>query len=244
MAEKFCLKWNDFQTNVSTTFRKLRTSDHFYDVTLVSDDQQHVSAHKVVLSSSSEYFKNILTSNKHSHPMLCLSGVNQEDLKNILDYVYNGEIQIYQDQLDQFLTIAQRFQLEGLMQGKEETSPEPDKFENAVESFNDNMKFAPKAGTENDVNHIKSHKIITVESVNFENIEELDHKINDMIEKVDGTQRRRCIPCGKLSRGSSDAREHAETHIEGLSFPCQYCEKTFRSRLSLKTHIIRRCLRK
>ena len=244
MAEKFCLKWNDFQTNVSTTFRKLRTSDHFYDVTLVSDDQQHVSAHKVVLSSSSEYFKNILTSNKHSHPMLCLSGVNQEDLKNILDYVYNGEIQIYQDQLDQFLSIAQRFQLEGLMQGKEETSPEPDKFENAVESSNDNMKFAPKAGTEDDVNHIKSHKIITVESVNFENIEELDHKINDMIEKVDGTQRRRCIPCGKLSRGSSDAREHAETHIDGLSFPCQYCEKTFRSRLSLKTHIIRRCLRK
>ena len=240
MAEKFCLKWNDFQTNVSTTFRKLRTSDHFYDVTLVSDDQQQVSAHKVVLSSSSEYFKNILTSNKHSHPMLCLSGVNQEDLNNILDYVYNGEIQIYQDQLDQFLTIAQRFQLEGLMQGKEEASPEPDKFENAVESSNDNMK----AGIENDVNHIKSHKIITVESVNFENIEELDHKINDMIEKVDGTQRRRCIPCGKLSRGTSDAKEHAETHIEGLSFPCQYCEKTFRSRLSLKTHIIRRCLRK
>ena len=91
---------------------------------------------------------------------------------------------------------------------------------------------------------MKSHKIITVESVNFENIEELDHKINDMIEKVDGTQRRRCIPCGKLSRGSSDAREHAETHIDGLSFPCQYCEKTFRSRLSLKTRIIRRCLRK
>ena len=243
MAEKFCLKWNDFQTNVSTTFRKLRTSDHFYDVTLVSDDQQQVSAHKVVLSSSSEYFKNILTSNKHSHPMLCLSGVNQEDLKNILDYVYNGEIQIYQDQLDQFLNIAQRFQLEGLMQGNEETSPEPDKFENAVESSNDNKKFAPKVGMEND-NHIKSQKIITVESVNFENIEELDHKINDMIEKVDGTMRRRCIPCGKLSRGSSDAKEHAETHIEGLSFPCQYCEKTFRSRVSLKMHIIRSCLRK
>ena len=244
MNDKFCLKWNDFQANVSNTFKRLRTSDHFYDVTLVSDDQQQVSAHKIVLSSSSEYFKSILTSNSHSHPMLCLSGVNQEDLKNILDYVYNGEIQIYQDQLDQFLNIAQRFQLEGLMQGKEETSPEPDKFENAVESLNDNMKFAPKVGMENDVTHIKSQKIITVESVNFENIEELDHKINDMIEKVDGTMRRRCIPCGKLSRGSSDAREHAETHIEGLSFPCQYCEKTFRSRVSLKMHIIRSCLRK
>ena len=44
------MKWNDFQTNVSNAFRKLRTSDNFYDVTLVSDDQQQVSAHKLVLA--------------------------------------------------------------------------------------------------------------------------------------------------------------------------------------------------
>ena len=122
MTEKFSLKWNDFQTNVSKTFRNLRTSEHFYDVTLVSDDQTQVSAHKVVLSSSSEYFKNILTTNKHSHPMLCLNGVNTVDLKSMLDFIYNGEIQIYQDNLDNFLNIAQRFQLEGLLKGKEETN--------------------------------------------------------------------------------------------------------------------------
>ena len=120
MAENFCLKWKDFQINVSNTFRKLRTSDHFYDVTLVSDDQQQISAHKVVLSSSSEYFKNVLTSNSHSHPMLCLSGVSKGELENIMDFIYNGEIQIYQDELDQFLSIAQRFKLDGLIQGKEE----------------------------------------------------------------------------------------------------------------------------
>ena len=119
VMEKFCLKWNDFQTNVSNNFRKLRTSDHFYDVTLVSDDQQQVSAHKVVLASSSEYFKNILTSNKHSHPMLCLNGVSSAEMKNILDFIYNGEIQIYQEDLDEFLNIAQRFQLEGLNGGEE-----------------------------------------------------------------------------------------------------------------------------
>ena len=67
MAKKFNLKWKGFQSNVTNTFKTLRTFDHFYDVTLVSDDQQQVSAHKVVLASSSEYFKNILTSNKHDH---------------------------------------------------------------------------------------------------------------------------------------------------------------------------------
>ena len=48
----------------------------------------------------------------------------------------------------------------------------------------------------------------------MENIEELDHKISDMIEKVDGKDR--CIPCGKISRFHSHAREHAETHIDGM----------------------------
>ena len=149
MAEKFCLKWNDFQTNVSNTFRKLRTSDHFHDVTLVSDDQQQVSAHKVILSSSSEYFRNVLTSNKHSHPLLCLSGVNRADLMNILEFIYNGEIQIYQDNLDHFLDIAQRFKLEGLMQEKDEHTVETKMFEE--EAFQDNVTtdLVPEAESAN-----------------------------------------------------------------------------------------------
>ena len=109
MAEKFCLKWNDFKTNVTSSFRKLRDSEDFYDVTLVSDDQKQISAHKIVLSASSEYFKNVLKRNKHSHPLLCLNGVNSNELNSILDFIYNGELQIYQENLDDFLQIAQRF---------------------------------------------------------------------------------------------------------------------------------------
>ena len=41
--EKYSLKWNDFQTNISASFKKLRNKSEFYDVTLVSDDQKQVS---------------------------------------------------------------------------------------------------------------------------------------------------------------------------------------------------------
>jgi len=70
MSEKFSLKWNDFNDNVSKTFSSMRHQEDFYDVTLVSDDQEQFSAHKVVLSACSEYFGNILKKNKHSHPLL------------------------------------------------------------------------------------------------------------------------------------------------------------------------------
>ena len=116
MSEKFCLKWNDFNSNVSKSFRILRNEEYLHDVTLVSDDYNKVSAHKLVLSACSEYFKDIFKNNPHSHPLLCLDGISVDDLRNIMDYIYNGEVQIYQDDLDRFLIVAQRLKLEGLME--------------------------------------------------------------------------------------------------------------------------------
>ena len=120
MSEKFSLKWNDFQSNVSRTFSQLRSEEEFFDVSLVSDDQKMMSAHKLVLSASSPYFKHILTTNKHSHPLLCLEGVSSQNLNFVLDYIYQGEVQIFQEQLDEFLKIAQKYQLEGLTAQEEE----------------------------------------------------------------------------------------------------------------------------
>ena len=67
MAEKFNLKWNDYNSNVLKTFRRIREDEDLFDVTFACDDQQQISAHKLVLSSSSQYFKNIFKHNKHSH---------------------------------------------------------------------------------------------------------------------------------------------------------------------------------
>ena len=85
MNEKFCLKWNDFHDNTIKTFSKLRKEDAFFDVTLVSDDQSQMMAHKVVLSSCSKYFKNLLKTDNNSHPLICLTGIKSSDLENILD---------------------------------------------------------------------------------------------------------------------------------------------------------------
>ena len=124
MSEKFSLKWNDFQSNVSRTFSQLRSEAEFFDVSLVSDDEKMMSAHKLVLSASSPYFKHILTTNKHSHPLLCLDGVSSAELQCVLDYIYQGEVQIYQDQLDRFLVVAQRLKLEGLISQVDEQEGE------------------------------------------------------------------------------------------------------------------------
>ena len=113
MSERFSLKWNDFQSVVSQSFSVLRREEDFYDVTLVSDDQTQIPAHKLVLSASSHFFKSILKRNPHSHPLLYLSGVNSANLNLILDYIYQGEVQVNQEHLESFLEVAQRLKLPG-----------------------------------------------------------------------------------------------------------------------------------
>ena len=87
--ETFSLKWNDFQPNVTKSFKRLRHEEHYSDVTLIGDDYQPLRAHKVVLSSCSEYFKNVLyNSRKFPNPVLCMEGLTIGDLTNVLDYMF------------------------------------------------------------------------------------------------------------------------------------------------------------
>ena len=95
MAEKYFLKWNDFQVNVSSSFKVLRQEKDFFDVTLVGDDERHIAAHKIILSSSSDFFKNILRKISHSNPLIYITGVNSSELKHVLDYIYEGEVQLF-----------------------------------------------------------------------------------------------------------------------------------------------------
>lgn len=112
--EKFCLSWNDYESNLGVAFRDLREEREFFDVTLACEDVQ-IEAHKVILSSCSLFFGNILKKNQHSHPLLYLKGVKFCHLKSILDFMYQGKVTVEQDMLDSFLATAQELRVKGLI---------------------------------------------------------------------------------------------------------------------------------
>ena len=276
MSEKFTLRWNDFHVGVADYFRKFRNAEDFYDVTLVSDDQQQVSAHKIVLASASRYFENILKKNQHSHPLLCLDGIDAKELRNIVDYIYNGELQISQEHLDTFLQVAQRFQIEGLMQGEgfhiqKEISEEEEEYVQIEEDWNDERTTAVKKeftgddisseqvsplgivqleenidietkekSIKNGSKYIKKRNYAKI-NFKFDTIEELDRKLEEMIEKEEGMNGSsifswKCKQCGKPCRSKAHAVEHAELHVEGLVFYCKYCSRSVHSRSLKRRH--------
>ena len=118
MGDKFCLKWNEFQENLSSTFSGWRnTGDVFTDVTLACDNDQFVETHKIVLSAASPFFMKLLQrTKKEQHPLIYLRGIEARDLASVLDFIYHGQANVYQEDLQNFLTLAQELQLKGLQE--------------------------------------------------------------------------------------------------------------------------------
>ena len=112
--EKLCLQWNDFQETILSSFKDLRQDKDFTDVTLACEDGQQVEAHKIVLTSLSPFFKSIFSRNNHQRPIFYMRGVKLEQLLAILDFLYCGEANVYQEQFDSVLAIADELKLKGL----------------------------------------------------------------------------------------------------------------------------------
>jgi len=123
-GEKFCLKWNEFESNVSTAFRELRDDKDFFDVTLACEGNQ-LEAHKVILSACSPFFRSVLKRNPHTHPLLYLKGIKYEDVLAVLNFMYHGEVNIAQDELNSFLAVAEDLQVKGLTQNGGTPSSNP-----------------------------------------------------------------------------------------------------------------------
>ncbi|XP_049287054.1 protein abrupt-like isoform X5 [Anopheles funestus] len=111
--QQYALKWNDFQSSILSSFRHLRDEEDFVDVTIACDSRSF-TAHKVVLSACSPYFRKLLKANPCEHPIVILRDVRSEDIENLLRFMYNGEVHIGQDQLSDFLKTAQLLQVRGL----------------------------------------------------------------------------------------------------------------------------------
>ena len=157
-----------------------------------------------------------------------------------MDYIYNGEVQIFQEDLDRFLKVAQRFKMEGLLTDLNADAEEE-------ENIQRNEYIKEETRYEQTTLKTEKHKALIEEifanvstDINPDNIIEVDEQIElNIVRNLDGTYS--CKICGKNSGSNKknmkhNLKNHIETHLEGLCFNCPKCEKTFRSRGALAKH--------
>ena len=250
MSEKLCLQWNDFKENVNTAFGSLRDDTDFTDVTLVCEDGQQIAAYKVILASSSPFFQNVLKRNKHSQPLIYMKGVKLKDLSAIVDFLYCGEANVFQENLDSFLSIAEELKLKGLTGQTEDIVIAKTENEEALQ-MNSRSTYQRDKTIKTDsrtlTNHPTSIKTFDERRVAIPNftsgdLQLLDEKVKSMMEKSQnlipsGTKKAYiCKVCGKDGEGIA-IRDHIEAnHLEGVSLPCNVCGKECRSRMILRKH--------
>ncbi|XP_066967537.1 zinc finger protein chinmo-like isoform X9 [Macrobrachium rosenbergii] len=111
--QHYSLRWNDYTVKIVTAFQSLRDEEDFVDVTVACDGHSY-SAHKMVLSACSPYFRALLRANPCQHPIVILKDVGHVELERLLEFMYNGEVSIAQDQLAAFLRTAENLKIRGL----------------------------------------------------------------------------------------------------------------------------------
>ena len=250
-SERFCLKWNDFQENITNYYLDLRKDQEFSDVTLICENEQHVKAHKMILNASSPFFSTVFKMNNHPHPMIYMRGIKVKDLEAIMDFIYQGEANINQEDLDGFLALAEDLQLKGLSGTKESNEDDSKtKQQPIIEGLFFKQEYPPQPPIHLGDNIVttskaKNHLIVPVDASNTliatsDSKENMKTKLDSMIESVDGTDNMlKCTVCRKETRGMKARtilRKHIETHIEGLSYPCNQCDTVSRTSNASQVH--------
>jgi len=237
---------------VTSSIGSLRGDSDFADVTLACEDGKQFEAHKVVLAASSPFFKNILSRNKHTHPLIYMRGLKSNDLLAMIDFLYSGETNVYQENLDSFLAIAEELQLKGLTGTASENEIDQKETPKERKFSVDDIGFNNSADNEEPVKtHIgrqREHRkhnsnagAVALPSQFSEDLQKLNSQSTSLMVKTStktssGHPLYRCTLCGKEDK-IYNLRNHIEVnHLQGVAIPCTLCEKTFRCTKSLASH--------
>jgi len=246
--EKYSLKWDDFETNIKESFRNLRNEQRLFDVTLVTDDGQHIQAHRLILSAGSDLFCNIFKKSYDSNMVVYLKGISSPELELVTDFLYNGEAFVTQDKVKHLIETAQELKIKGLhgdlhdvIDSLNSNKSNVGYIEKKTENDQDVIKKESNLDTfevvDNSLCDIKDKSLIAIDNKNLvlkENVE-LDLQVEKITEKKEGFWE--CKVCGKTSAYKNNIQNHAETHIHGHSHVCNICDKTMATSESLRKHI-------
>ena len=202
------------------------------------------------------FFREIFTHMDNNHPWIYLKGILSQQMKFILDFVYQGEVEVPEDDLPDFLSSAGDLKIQGLTKyanGGVLSALDSigDHDNNQIIEKNDfvDLEAANNTNTDNDGSNeveLTDHLVITEEeqeasvmaTENFIEVNaELDKQIEDILVKSNGVWT--CKACGKSANHKSKLKQHVETHIDGFSHPCGICGKSYRSRNVLRMHLSR-----
>ena len=224
-SEHYDIKWKTFPDHLVEVFKELGEDGHFADVTLVSDDQIQTPAHKVVLSACSPVLKNLLVNNPHSHPLLYLRGIKQTELQAILKYMYFGEAQIFENRINNFVSVAKDLEVKKISVSQDEKGKDEDLSKTYQEEEKVNKE--PSIPEESEPAVVKREKTRNTER-------SIAKPWQKSVANSEG--RLKCDECAATFSNKPNLRYHIESKHEGVRYPCTDCRYKATTQGALTVH--------
>ena len=239
--EKYSLTSQNYSDNLRSMMKELLTNDEFSDVTLVTDDKKHLKGHMNILSASSPVFRDILQTEKKSHPIIFMRGTHSSDVESILQYIYLGEATFYQERMTEFLAVAKSLEIDELC--IEESQEVNVKEENVPDDVTEELSIEESKKVK-EVDEHTTHDLMTsnlkLKDKSIKNSEE-NLKIHEQSKRkisFDGNKININYPCNQCNFQAPrkfDLTRHIRSKHEDVKYACDQCEY----QASLKQHLTR-----
>lgn len=185
-SDRFSLRWNNYQAHLVTAFESLLEKNEFVDVTLGCDGRK-LSAHRMLLSACSPYFRNLLQDNHCQHPIILLRDITYSDMSSLLQFMYNGEVNVEQAHLSSFLKTAECLKIRGLTDNDADNDEINSKLINESPNRNDEKaadKPLKQVRTDNPIS--KETSRLSINKTSESRHSPIDHGI---VQKIDDIKR-------------------------------------------------------
>ena len=217
--EKVTLTWHSHTSHFQGVLGNLFDTGESSDVTLVCDDQVKFKAHKFILKSCSPVFESILSETNDSKSVVYLRGVNQLELKPILNFIYFGQASFYQERMRDFLKTGKDLQIKDIKEVPEEDEV-ADNGENIVETQQDDISEEVLSDDNVDENEIGSFTASSESS-----------------QQALPSDSSPCPKCNVVFTHRKNMQRHFRYEHQGIRFTCKDCDYEAKQKFHLIAHI-------
>ena len=245
--EKYTMTWHTYPDHFRNMMQSMTTSEEFTDVTIVSEDEKIIKAHKSVLSACSPVLKNILKTQQNDDTVIYLSGIQYSCIEFLLQFMYTGEIKLCEKRMNELLSVAKSLQIKELSESS-----------NKIYSLIGNHPIENQKNQHIENLSVRSLKdVYSAKIVGWNNTNQELEPGEQILQKSEAqcktfedmfsgpTQIRsehnvyQCNQCNFKTRNKKKLRRHIGSVHEGLKYHCNQCdfEVGFGYKQTLRNHI-------
>ena len=236
--EKVQFNWEFFSDHVLKSYTSTYNDPTLADVTLVSDDNIAVSAHKFILSSASPVLRKFFTGCPNSNTQcLFMFGLSNNVLRSILEFVYTGETMVKSEELEAFLRGARKLDLNGVKTLESQTAC--NNLNNSIQAAQQELNILmPRSTTplepkRSKTFHENKKATVTFEQRNMSLANEEGEIVEDERFKLLDTSETLQPHTNNISSQAEDIRGK----LRKEPFSCGICDRVFQYRSNLKSHV-------